>query len=148
MDRQDEQRVGYKNPPTRSRFQPGQSGNPRGRPRKAPTVGFEIVTELRQKVTVRENGTEKKMSKSAALAKSLVSRALAGDMRAVGHLVRLLPAQFQAPQEIDPSADKTALGREEAEILERFVARRFAQMQGTGVDCATQQPKSEGQENE
>jgi hypothetical protein len=148
MDRQDEERVGYKNPPKKSRFQPGQSGNPQGRPRQAQTVGFEIVAELRQKVTVRENGTEKKLSKSAALAKSLVSRALAGDMRAVGHLMRLLPAQFQAPQYIDPSVDKTALGQEEAEILERFVARRFAQMQGPGVDHAIQQLKSEGQENE
>jgi hypothetical protein len=99
-------------------------------------------------VTVRENGTEKKLSKSAALAKSLVSRALAGDMRAVGHLMRLLPAQFQAPQDIDLSADNAALDQEEAAILERFVARRFVQTQGTGADRAIQQLNSEGQEND
>lgn len=125
MSFSDGKKVGYKNPPAHAQFQPGKSGNPRGRPRKPPNVGFEIVAELRQKVMVRENGTERRLTKAAALAKSLVSRALAGDMRAFSHLVRLLPAQFQAPEEV--SADSSLpLHADEAAALERFVARRLA----------------------
>jgi hypothetical protein len=123
MSASDKNKVGYKKPPLHSRFQPGHSGNPRGRPKKAASVGHELVVELDRKVTVRENGVEQTMPKAAALAKSLVARALAGDMRAVGHLVRLLPAQFQAPPEDTPDA---ALDAADAAALERFVARRLA----------------------
>ena len=113
--------VGYKKPPTHSRFQPGQSGNPHGRPKKA-SVGAELASELNRRVTVRENGKEQKMSKAAALAKSLVSRALGGDMRSVAHLIRLLPTQFRAPQD----ADDITFDATDAAVLERFVARRLA----------------------
>lgn len=113
--------VGYKKSPLHSRFRPGQSGNPRGRPKQI-SVGFEIVAELHRKVTVRENGVEQKLSKAAALAKSLVARALARDMRAVSHLIRLLPAQFQAPPEaVNPEFSAT-----DAATLERFFQRRLA----------------------
>ena len=113
--------VGYKKPPMHSRFQPGQSGNPRGRPKKA-SVGTELVAELNRTVTVRENGAEHKMSKAKALAKSLVARALAGDMRSVAHLIRLLPVQFQAP----PNSGDASLDAADAAALERFVERRLA----------------------
>lgn len=122
MGDSDKDKVGYKKPPLHSRFQPGQCGNPRGRPKKAASVGFELVAELNRKVTVRENGVEQKMSKATALAKSLVARALAGDMRAIGHLIRLLPTQFQAP----PKAPDTALEAAEAAALEHFITRRLA----------------------
>ena len=121
MSKPQDLQVGYKKPPVHSRFKPGQSGNPLGRPKKT-SVGFELVAELHRKVTVRENGLEHKMSKAAALAKSLVARALAGDMRAVSHLIRLLPAQFQAPADI---VDESFSGTDAA-VLERFIERRLA----------------------
>lgn len=113
--------VGYKKPPLHARFKPGQSGNPRGRPKKA-SVGLELLIELNRKVTVRENGVEQKLSKAAALAKSLVARALAGDMRAIGHLIGLLPAQFRAP----PDQGDAPFAATDAAALERFVERRLA----------------------
>lgn len=112
--------VGYKKPPKHSRFKPGQSGNPRGRPKKS-TVGFELIQELNRSITIRENGTEQKTSKAAALAKSLVARALGGDMRAVAHLIRLLPTQFQAPSE----AVDTEVSAFDAAVLQRFVERQL-----------------------
>ena len=106
--------VGYKKPPVHSRFKPGRSGNPRGRPKKS-TVGFELVQELNRSITIRENGTEQKATKAAALAKSLVARALGGDMRAVAHLIRLLPLQFQPPSE----AVDTEVSAFDAAVLQR-----------------------------
>lgn len=91
MSGSDNDKVGYKKPPLHSRFQPGRSGNPRGRPKKAASVGFELVVELNRKVTVRENGVEQTMPKAAALAKSLVahSQSLANDLAGkVGQLLQ------------------------------------------------------------
>ncbi len=113
--------VGYKKPPIHSRFKSGQSGNPRGRPKK-PTVTSELAIELNRKIKVRENGFEQQTTKSVALAKSLVARALGGDMRAIGYLIQLLPAQFQVPAE----AVDTTISATDAAALERFVERRFA----------------------
>lgn len=60
--------VGYKNPPRHTRFKKGQSGNPRGRPRKEPiaeTPGFPvehaILAETERLVPIRENGETKEM---------------------------------------------------------------------------------------
>jgi hypothetical protein len=114
-------KVGYKSPPQHSRFKAGQSGNPRGRPKKS-TVGFELVQELKRTVTIRENGVEQKTTKAAALAKSLVARALSGDMRAIGHLIRLLPVHFQPPEEV---ADQET-SPSDMQALQRFIERKLA----------------------
>ncbi len=121
MNQSGDPKVGYKSPPQHSRFKAGQSGNPRGRPKKS-TVGFELVQELKRTVTIRENGTEQKTTKAAALAKSLVARALNGDMRAIGHLIRLLPVQFQPPVEV---ADQET-SPSDMQALQRFIERKLA----------------------
>ena len=54
-----EKKVGYGNPPGKSRFKPGQSGNPKGRPKQSGNIALEILAELRQPVTVGENGQER-----------------------------------------------------------------------------------------
>ena len=42
----DDSRVGYKRPPMHSRFKPGQSGNPKGRPRPSRSFEAEFLEEL------------------------------------------------------------------------------------------------------
>lgn len=120
----DEKKVGYRNPPRKSRFKPGQSGNPKGRPKHSSNIAVEILRELKQPVTVRENGRERVLTKGAALAKAVVSRALAGDARAFQFLMNALPDQFRAPETLQ-SAEAQTVSTAEAEILERFVARRL-----------------------
>ena len=135
--------VGYKKPPIHSRFKSGQSGNPRGRPKK-PTVTSELASELNRKIKVRENGVEQQTTKSAALAKSLVARALGGDMRAIGYLIQLLPAQFQAPAE---AVDAT-ISAADAAALERFVERRFAAINTSHTQNPAPQQPIPDKENE
>ena len=75
---EDTERVGYKLPPAATRFKPGQSGNPRGRPRgKHSQLPFEAV--LGQKVTVREDGLERRVTAAEAFILHLVKRGLEGD---------------------------------------------------------------------
>ena len=70
--------VGKGNPPFGSRFQPNQSGNPKGRPRgRRYALPYEAV--LGQMVTVKENGVERQLPADAAFMAHLGNRALAGD---------------------------------------------------------------------
>jgi hypothetical protein len=79
--------VGYGCPPTHSRFKPGQSGNPRGRPKAGPIdLAAAIARELAQKVTLTENGQRRRVTKRDVIAKQLVNKAAAGDLRAVNFL--------------------------------------------------------------
>ncbi|RUZ79400.1 hypothetical protein EN943_07445 [Mesorhizobium sp. M7A.F.Ca.US.006.01.1.1] len=125
MSRDDEDdKVGYGKPPKKSRFKPGQSGNPRGRRKRTENIGLAILAELGRPITVRENGKEQILTKRDAIAKTIVSRAMDKDVRMIQLLISLVPDQFRIPDnaKLGPSPDVSS---EEAAILERFVARRL-----------------------
>jgi hypothetical protein len=58
--------VGKYRPPTHTRWQPGQSGNPSGRPKGRLNLNTEIKQLLHKKVTIRDGETERKLSLPAA----------------------------------------------------------------------------------
>jgi len=91
--------VGPGNPPQHSRFVPGVSGNPKGRPRKERNLLKLINAELDAEIAVSENGASHRLSKREVLAKRLVNNALQGDIRDVTALIRLIGSA---------SADQTA----------------------------------------
>jgi len=126
-DDQDDNEVGYGKPPKKHRFKAGQSGNPKGRPKSARNVAIELGAELDSKIIIRENGRETTVTKGAALAKSIVARALKGDMRSVAMLRSILPDRFGLLAE---AAEDKALEHDEIEILERMIARRMARPAG------------------
>lgn len=122
MSDPEDDRVGYGRPPKKSRFKSGQSGNPSGRRKSPHNVATALVAELQTKVTVRENGQDQKLPKSAAMAKALVARALKGDAKAFGHIMALLPDQFRIPEEARAAAEVSEMERA---VLERFITRKI-----------------------
>jgi Family of unknown function (DUF5681) len=60
--RESEYAVGKYRPPTHTRWQRGQSGNPSGRPKGRLNLNTEIKQLLRKKVTIRDGETERKLS--------------------------------------------------------------------------------------
>ena len=115
----DEDHVGYKRPPKRTQFQPGQSGNPAGRRKNVRNFRTDLIEELRETVAVRENGHQRKISKQRAFIKALVATAIKGDVRAINAVVACMRNfDGSAEEQVTPAADT-----EDLDILEAFVAR-------------------------
>ena len=74
--------VGYKRPPSHTRFEKGRSGNPRGRPKGTLNLATDLAEELGEMIEVRENGAVRRISKQRAMVKSLAAEW-------VGHGIRV-----------------------------------------------------------
>jgi hypothetical protein len=72
-----------------TRFRPGKSGNPRGRPKKEPRyptdvqIFYDIVSTMEQEVTVTRNGKKKKVLAIVAALDVLLAKGLKGDFRSL-----------------------------------------------------------------
>src|SRR3974390_1438411 len=82
-------KIGYGKPPKASQFKPGRSGNPEGRRKGSLNLVTDLSAELGEKITVREAGRPRRVSKQRALIKSLIAKALQGDVRASGVVLAL-----------------------------------------------------------
>lgn len=82
--------VGYGRPPRHSRFKPGKSGNPAGRPRGVGSLKSDLADELSQKVQVRENGRTMVLSKQRLAVKALVTKSINGHVPASRTLFELV----------------------------------------------------------
>lgn len=84
----DEGNVGYRRPPTHSRFRKGQSGNPSGR-RKGSGIRSALEKVLDRKVTVTVDGERRKVPLTEALVLQLAQKALAGDARSIREVLKI-----------------------------------------------------------
>lgn len=83
-------KVGYRNPPRESQFKAGRSGNPNGRPKKRPLPIAECIKEiLLAPMEYRDGGRLIVTTRHELLLRSLVSRALGGDLGAAETLLRI-----------------------------------------------------------
>jgi hypothetical protein len=106
--------VGYRRPPIATRFTPGSSGNPKGRPKGSKSFSPLFAEELAQTVTLTENGKRKKMPKRQALAKQLVNKALSNDPKAAA----LVLDQIRRSEEMRDPVQEVKINMTE----ERFAA--------------------------
>lgn len=75
--------AGYKDPPKESRFKPGQSGNPRGRPvERKFDIARRLHEKMMQKVNIKENGVTKKLALIDVILMQLMKSAAEGDLKA------------------------------------------------------------------
>lgn len=74
--------VGYGKPPKSGQFKPGQSGNPRGRPKKVPTMAEVLEKQLGRELTVSTSEGPQKMPVLEVVIAGQVKKAAAGDTRA------------------------------------------------------------------
>ena len=108
--------VGYGKPPKRTRFKKGQSGNPKGRPKKTKDLEKLFDLELSQTLQIRERGQMRTITKRQAIVKGLVHSALQGDHRALKLVVGFMKSHHDIDGFEPDVADREAL----ADLLEQF----------------------------
>lgn len=82
----DDYEVGYGKPPKQTQFHKGRSGNSNGRPKASTTTTKKAASVLKEilnkKITVKEGGTTRRITKMEALLETLLNDALRGDKTA------------------------------------------------------------------
>jgi hypothetical protein len=87
--------VGFGKPPQHTRFKKGKSGNPEGRPRGSKDFSTLINNELEERVSAKENGRTKRITKRKVVAKQLVNSGASGHLGAT----KLLLTYMERPEE-------------------------------------------------
>lgn len=84
-----DERVGYRNPPKKTRFKKGQSGNPGGRPKGSKPFLTIFGDAMKRQVHMKKGGKTKTVTTKEALIETLVAKALSGDIKALFRLIDL-----------------------------------------------------------
>jgi hypothetical protein len=145
------ERVGDRRPPVATRFKPGQSGNPRGRPRVKRHLGAVVARALRERIPVEESdGRVRRLSKLEAMVKQIVDGATKGDARATRLLFALIKADERALNESE-GGRADGLASEADAIVIAELRRRFAAgdwLSRAGADPAPRTPLLQGRRGE
>ena len=83
LSNQTREMVGYKKPPTHSRFKPGQSGNRTGRPKGAFTAKGLFRKVMNEKLTVTDKGRLRKLPSAQLVFIALRNKVMKGDLKAI-----------------------------------------------------------------
>jgi hypothetical protein len=113
--------VGYCRPPLHSRFKPGQSGNPKGRPKQSRNLRTIVRQVLSEDMQIREGGRSRRMSAMEALVRTIRARGFKGDPKAIASLIAL--ARLSGLTESDETTAELLHGPEYDAIIDDFLAR-------------------------
>src|SRR6516162_9578204 len=123
--------VGCGRPPTSSQFQPGQSGNPKGRSKGVRNASSLARDALERPINVKVKGTWRKMTVRKAAYLRLAERAVAGDAEALDFLLSL-ESEEHPPGPNQAETDRSAA--KDLAILQDFFDRRRVSLPQEHVD--------------
>src|SRR5262245_6562159 len=89
MSKDDAGTGGYGRPPRDSRFKPGRSGNPSGRPKGARSLRSDFNKVLKKRVPIREGGKLRYARRQEVILLKQRAKALQGHTKAAGQLLAM-----------------------------------------------------------
>jgi hypothetical protein len=114
--------VGYCRPPLHTRFRPGKSGNPKGRPRGRKNLRTIVENGLKEPVKITVGDKTRIVSKAEALVLTWINAALQGDVKAAALVINLMRVTGHLDEEL--TADSPVLSEQQAALLfQDYVAR-------------------------
>jgi hypothetical protein len=134
----DDGKVGYGRPPKHTRFKKGQSGNPRGRPKRSRNLQSALVRVVAEPVNVRVGDKVKTVPGVEALALAMLGSAIKGNARAMAWIEDRLPVeQVQEEKPAEPSAEAVEARKEINARVRRLAPDFFEQRDRIAAACRT-----------
>jgi uncharacterized protein DUF5681 len=73
--------AGFKRPPKGTRFKPGRSGNPKGRPKGRRNLTTDLAALMTKRIPIRKDGELRHVTGQEALLLRLFEKAVGGDLK-------------------------------------------------------------------
>lgn len=113
-----ENAVGYGKPPRAHRFKPGQSGNPRGRPKGSKNESTILKQLLNEKLSMRRaNGRTKKIPALEGIHRKQLELALKGQVKSAAFLLNRFGALVSGELQLEDLSD------DDRAVLDAFARR-------------------------
>jgi hypothetical protein len=135
--------IGYGKPPKQTRFKPGQSGNPRGRPSGTRNLKTDLAEELAERIAISEGGRRQEVSKQRGMLKQLMAKALKGDVRAANTVLGLVERLLDVRADAD-----TALTAQDQAIISDFMRRHAFAEQALAKTDSSDRSKATSEETD
>jgi hypothetical protein len=113
--------VGYGKPPKKTQFKPGQSGNPKGRPKGAKNESTILKNILNRKLEIREAGRARKISVMEAILLKFTEDALKGNTKSAAFLLNRFRGFDGSETETD------VLDHDDYQILDDYLRKVLSQ---------------------
>jgi len=139
--------VGRDKPPIGTRWPPGQSGDPRGRPKKDKSLREGLLEVLRRKTPAQENGRQRTRPLWEIIVTNLATDAARHDQVAMRNLVTVMRFLGLGAEEAAPSADRDKMSKEDEAILKAYLEQALSEFKNQTEDAETQ-AKDEGALND
>jgi hypothetical protein len=119
--------VGYGRPPRDRQFEPGKSGNPKGRPKGAKSEASIWQTRLNEKIEVRVGGRVRRITVREAIVLRCIEDALKGNIKTANFVLgRSAAAEAGEVQELDE------MSKDDREVLEAYERQITAKLEEKG----------------
>jgi hypothetical protein len=114
--------IGYCKPPKHTRFKPGQSGHPSGRPPGQRNFRTAVREALKEKITIREGDRTRTVSKMDAIIQVTFNKALKADAKALVAFIQFVRWAGLMDEQPELSSTETT-SEEDAAIVAGYLER-------------------------